>query len=454
MPDTPTRRIVSIDVLRGLTMGLMIFCAAIAYDSGLPAWMFHCQVPPPDYVFHPEVRGITWVDLVFPFFLFSMGAAFPFAIRRRMDKGASGTDIILFLLKRWITLVLFSLVIANAGNISAWDGSDILKGIFLILVWAGFFLSLVRTRNKAVTHAGHILILALMAAEWLYFKIPLSLHNTDIIIMILSAVALTGGIVWLFTRDNMPLRVLIWLAIVGIKALTSYTSALDFLKLPDWITWLFDWGFLQYLVIIIPASITGDILHRSGISRQSGRTSVKNLWAELVAVLAVIFQLIGLYNRLTVIDLGVTASLFGAFVLLNGRRSTRFAPVGHIGFILTLAGVLFDFADGGIAKDYCNLSYLFTTCGMASLMTYVLLQLESNGWKGGFLARSGQNPMIAYTICWFLICPLLYGIGLLGWIDSLATGSIFWGLFRGAVVTALMYILTGLCTRLGIFWRN
>ena len=41
-----------------------------------------------------------------------------------------------------------------------------------------------------------------------------------------------------------------------------------------------------------------------------------------------------------------------------------------------LAGIIFDPLDGGITKDYCNLSYLFTTGGMAALVTAFLLMLE------------------------------------------------------------------------------
>lgn len=29
--------------------------------------MSHAQTPPPDHIFNPEIPGITWVDLVFPF---------------------------------------------------------------------------------------------------------------------------------------------------------------------------------------------------------------------------------------------------------------------------------------------------------------------------------------------------------------------------------------------------
>ena len=71
MNGQSTGRVAAIDILRGLTILGMVLCAQIGWDSGLPGWMFHAQLPPPDYKFSPEVPGITWVDLVFPFFLFS-----------------------------------------------------------------------------------------------------------------------------------------------------------------------------------------------------------------------------------------------------------------------------------------------------------------------------------------------------------------------------------------------
>ena len=67
----------SLDALRGFAILTMILSGSIAYGDVLPAWMFHAQVPPPDHKFIPAIPGITWVDRVFPFFLFSMGAAIP-----------------------------------------------------------------------------------------------------------------------------------------------------------------------------------------------------------------------------------------------------------------------------------------------------------------------------------------------------------------------------------------
>jgi predicted acyltransferase len=106
-----TNRIATIDMLRGIAIVGMILCANIGFNSGLPAWMFHAQTPPPTYAFNPDVPGITWVDLVFPFFLFSMGAAFPLAMRKRLESGMSRWKVTGSLLKRWFILSAFGLIL-------------------------------------------------------------------------------------------------------------------------------------------------------------------------------------------------------------------------------------------------------------------------------------------------------------------------------------------------------
>lgn len=42
----------------------------------IAAWMYHAQVPPPSHQFDPTRAGITWVDLVFPFFLVLYGSGY------------------------------------------------------------------------------------------------------------------------------------------------------------------------------------------------------------------------------------------------------------------------------------------------------------------------------------------------------------------------------------------
>lgn len=81
------KRSKGLDALRGISVLLMVLSGSIAFGDVLPAWMYHAQVPPPEHIFKPEIAGITWVDLVFPFFLFSMGAAIPLSLSRKMSTG-------------------------------------------------------------------------------------------------------------------------------------------------------------------------------------------------------------------------------------------------------------------------------------------------------------------------------------------------------------------------------
>lgn len=62
----------SLDALRGYAILTMVLSATVA-GSILPAWMYHAQTPPPTHAFNPELPGLTWVDLVFPFFCLLWG---------------------------------------------------------------------------------------------------------------------------------------------------------------------------------------------------------------------------------------------------------------------------------------------------------------------------------------------------------------------------------------------
>lgn len=89
MPDVaaksaaPTPRIASIDALRGFVMFTMIFVndLAGAPRAVVPDWMAHFSDR------HKHGSGMTFVDLVFPGFLFLVGMSIPFALGGRMNQG-------------------------------------------------------------------------------------------------------------------------------------------------------------------------------------------------------------------------------------------------------------------------------------------------------------------------------------------------------------------------------
>lgn len=465
--ERKTGRIASIDMLRGIAITGMVLCANIGFNSGLPAWMFHAQTPPPTYAFNPDVAGLTWVDLVFPFFLFPLGAALPFAMRKRLEGGMSRWEAAGGLVKRWIILTIFALVLGNAYTLRGSVQPTWQVDLFYIFIWLAMFLSLVRIKpvsdkglgkhlGTAVNLCGGAMIImaGMVASKW--FGTTPDKSTSDIIIMILAVIAISGGLVWMFTKDNIRLRWLVFLLVAAFKALDSYApQALSFVPSCERISWFFTWDWLQYLLIVIPGSIVGDIILKHTRSGEVLNPDKKDVVAGFIALAAVLVQLWGLFTRNVLADFIISAILAAGFIALTWKRKNVYTQTAWIGFGLMLAGIAFDPVDGGITKDYCNLSYLFTTGGMATLVTALLLMLELRfAVKGKFLAGVGQNPMLAYTVTNFLIGPVLSLTGLLPLLYSLSEGSQFWGVVQGVIITFLMMCATYLFTRLKLFWRS
>ena len=454
------RRIITIDILRGITIFAMILCANIGYFSDLPAWMFHAQTPPPTYAFNPDVPGITWVDLVFPFFLFTMGAAFPLAMRKRLENGASRWSVTGSLFRRWLTLTIFAIVLGNAYMIGASTRPNIVKGIFNVVLWGVMFMSLVRLKDekkcRLVNNVGIFLLIVMAVLGVDYMGLKLSRWSSDIIIMILANVAFFGGLLWMFTKDSIRLRWLVLLFIIAIKALSSYTpQVLDWIPSMGSIGWFFSWGYLQYLIIALAGSIVGDKLLEHSRSGETVSIDKYHIVAGAVALVAMLVQLWGLFTRHILADFIISAVLGLVFVALTFKRRNIVSWLGYFGFAFMLVGIIFDPIDGGITKDYCNLSYMITTTGMTALTGAFVLALELK-WqiKGRGLSGCGQNPMLAYGVTTFVTGPILAMIGIGPWLDAISAGSPFWGVIRGLVYTLLMVAITCFFTKKKLFWRS
>ena len=460
MAQASGKRIITIDILRGITIFAMILCANIGYNSDLPAWMFHAQTPPPTYAFNPDVPGITWVDLVFPFFLFTMGAAFPLAMRKRLENGTGRWAVTGSLFRRWLTLTIFAIVLGNAYKIGSSTRPEIVKGLFSIGLWAVMFMSLVRLKDerkcRLINNTGLFLLVVMAVLSVDYLGITLSRWSSDIIIMILANIAIFGGLIWMFTKDNLRLRWLILLFIIALKALSSYTpQALAWVPSLAGIGWFFSWSFLQYLVIAIAGSIAGDMLLNHSRSGEKTEVDPYHITAGIIALAAALVQLWGLFTRHILADFIISAVLGAVFVVLTWKRRNIMTWLGYFGFAFMLVGIIFDPIDGGITKDHCNLSYMLTTTGMTALTGAFVLMLELK-WniKGRGLSGCGQNPMLAYTVTNFLTGPVLAMLGIGAWLDTISLGSPFWGVIRGLTYTLLMVAVTCFFTEKKLFWRS
>src|ERR1700681_3524645 len=102
---TTTPRVVSIDIFRGLTMAVMIFVNALAEVRGLPWWTNHA---------HAWENRMTYVDMVFPFFLFAAGLSMPLAIAQRLKRNPSTFALCLHIVARVLGLLVLGFILANA----------------------------------------------------------------------------------------------------------------------------------------------------------------------------------------------------------------------------------------------------------------------------------------------------------------------------------------------------
>jgi len=127
-----TGRLKSIDILRALTMFLMIFVNDLWTLLGIPGWLEHKAT---------YEDGMGLADVVFPAFLFIVGLSIPHAIRARLKKGDSKLMIIRHICERTLALLIMGVFMVNLENIDAgnllfsrslWQ---ILMALAFVLIW-------------------------------------------------------------------------------------------------------------------------------------------------------------------------------------------------------------------------------------------------------------------------------------------------------------------------------
>jgi len=123
------KRILAIDIMRGLTLFLMLFVNDL-YADGVPAWLTHRSA---------DFDGMGLADWVFPGFLFMVGMAVPFAIQNRIKKGDSHVKLVYHILVRTISLLIIGVLMLNVGRINP-ELSGMPKYLWAILVYVCIFL--------------------------------------------------------------------------------------------------------------------------------------------------------------------------------------------------------------------------------------------------------------------------------------------------------------------------
>jgi heparan-alpha-glucosaminide N-acetyltransferase len=134
-------RALSVDGLRGLIIITMVFVNDIGRSAGLPWWLGH---------FKEDGNGMTFVDVVFPAFLFIVGMSIPLAIENRRRRGDSWRKIIAHVFLRSASLLIIGVLMVESPDDARIGWRD---GLWSILLFVAVLLAFHSTRlKKPVLH--------------------------------------------------------------------------------------------------------------------------------------------------------------------------------------------------------------------------------------------------------------------------------------------------------------
>ena len=151
-------RILSIDAFRGITILVMIFVNELAGIRDIPPWMKHM---------HADADAMSFVDVVFPAFLFIVGMSIPFAINSRRAKGDSFIKLQQHILFRTLGLLVLGFFMVNAESRHDEKAMGMSINLWALLFFAAVILiwKVYRAPNKILVYilraTGFIILIIL-----------------------------------------------------------------------------------------------------------------------------------------------------------------------------------------------------------------------------------------------------------------------------------------------------
>jgi hypothetical protein len=236
------------------------------------------------------------------------------------------------------------------------------------------------------------------------------------------------------------------------------------------VPWIYQLYYLQYLFIVVPGTIAGDLLLgwlRCAAEGSDGAPEGREAWPAfryagiaLLMLSLTVLLVAGLKARWLVPTTLITFALCALGWRLMSKPATATERLFHTLFNWAIywlvLGLCFEPYEGGIKKDKATMSYYFVSTGCAICLLIVLLMLvdvfRRKRWVQ-LLVENGQNPMIAYAGINNLVLPVLALSG----VDKLLSGleaTPWLGFVRGAIITLLLALSTSFFTKQKIFWRT
>jgi|WetSurMetagenome_2_1015567.scaffolds.fasta_scaffold03853_5 heparan-alpha-glucosaminide N-acetyltransferase len=387
------QRITSIDILRALTMILMIFVNDLWSLKDIPGWLEHAE---------RGVDGIGLADVVFPAFLFIVGLSLPYAISNRRKKGDTDWQLVKHVLFRTIALLVMGVFLVNGEtyNASATGMAEYLWNplccFSFILIWNKY----PDTLNKYIAVIARV---------------------TGIVILLTLSIIYRGG-----EDGNIQHFAPQWWGILGLigwaylaSGLITIFSRNNFYAIfAGWVffcilSMVYKAGFIprHSIISFIPNAILGGTL--AGLTMGGVLTSV-------------IFRYFTDRKdniRLTMVFLGFSAILIGLSVVTRPYW--------------------------GLAKLGATPAWLFL-CSAFTILTFTVIYWVADVWGKSkwfdLIKPAGTGTILCYLVPYFVYASTrIIQVHLP---DAMLTGGI--GLLKSFLFALLCAIITGLLIRAGI----
>lgn len=345
-------RLTSLDVFRGFTIMMM----TIVNNPG--SW---ASIYPP--LEHAEWNGCTPTDLVFPFFIFIMGTAIPFAMPSKRFGPATFNKIMV----RSLRIFCLGLFLNFFSRITLFglEGIALIIGK-LVLTFAVAYALLGTFSPKikmilAFSVLGVLLFLAYSGIEaYQDVRIPGVLQRIGIVYFFSSL---------LYLKANLRTQILVVASLL-----------------------LIYWGLMT--LVPVPGIGAANLEEGTNLSAYIDNLFLKNhMWSQTIT-----WDPEGILNTIPAIASGIMGMLIGQ--LLN-RPLTKFEIVKKmslIGLVLVILGLIWNIVFP-INKSLWTSSYVLYTAGLAclclSLLYYIIEIADYKKWTKLFLIW-GVNPMIVF----------------------------------------------------------
>jgi heparan-alpha-glucosaminide N-acetyltransferase len=395
-PETLIRvsRVASIDIFRGLTMTLMIFVNELAEVKGLPWWNYHAPA---------KVNVMTYVDMVFPAFLFILGMMIPIALEHRLRKNSSIPQLWLHIILRTIALLALGFILANAE-----EGNRSLMGIGTNL-WT------------IVALLGAVLFWNVYPASERYHSLFRVLRFSGLALMIVMFAIFRrttpqGGIAWINTS---------YPEILGLLGYTYLAVSFLYLATRRWRSAPFAWFLILTALCIV----------------STGR------WIPFPGRLPLYVWPFGNGAMASIAMAGVATS--SIFVQSRGAQPTTLRQKAVSAILFAITAFVFGWllAPLGISKIRATPTWCLYSIG-SSILLFTLLYWVCDVKKSFAWARfsrpAGENTLLTYLLPDFYFF-IVSACGFTYFTTHASYGLL--GVLRCVVFTALILALSALLTR-------